>query len=53
MAWLESEQAAVQHGYHKQVEVLVTRDSLDKNKASVNMEAHMSSRAVLTTGNAT
>lgn len=32
MAWLESEQAAVPHGYHRQAQVLVSRESLDKSK---------------------
>lgn len=53
-AWLESEQAAVPHGYHRQAQVLVSRDSLDRSKAFMNMKAHICpNREVLTTGNTT
>lgn len=51
-AWLESEQAAVPHGYHRQAQALVSRDSLDKSKAFMNLKAHVCpNREVLTTGN--
>lgn len=42
MAWLESEQAAVPHGYHRQAQALVSRESLDKSKTSMNMKTHVS-----------
>lgn len=42
MAWLESEQAAAPHGYYRQAQVLVSRESLDKSKAFMNMKAHAS-----------